>query len=248
MLFEFTLPQVQAKLIRRYKRFLCDAELPDGSTITAHCPNPGRMTSIIPETERIQLSDLGPPGNSGRKLRYRWELAQAGPELVLVNTQVANKVAEQLLLPGAALRRRLQIPEENELLKEVKIEGSRFDFAYRDKAGVMSYLEVKQVSLRVNDQKDQRWAAFPDAVTQRGERHLRELTRMRQQGTRTLLLYVVGRSDVDAVRPAAEVDPTYAETFAKAMEAGVEMQAVRLTVSPQGLEFGGWLPVHAHTP
>lgn len=240
-----------AKLLRRYKRFLADFELPSGELVTAHCPNPGRMSSILPSPELCYLTDFRQLGHNKRKLDFRWELAQMKDSMVVVNTQLANQVARELLLHHRQLREKLGAQSETVLTKEVSLEPTdgvrtRFDFALTGPDGP-TYIEVKQVSLRAGDDNDgRRWAAFPDAVTARGKRHLEELTRLKNEGLKTALLYMVGRSDVDAVRPAEEVDPAYAEAFRKARTAGVLMEACRLTATPEGLFFDQFLPVHSH--
>ena len=237
-----------AKLLRRYKRFLADFELPTGEKVTAHCPNPGRMSSILPSPEVCYLTDFREVANSTRKLDFRWELAQMKDSMVVVNTQLANLVAHELLLHLPQLRENLDISPQAILTKEVSLEPgdgvrTRFDFALTTPEGP-TYIEVKQVSLRAADDNGLRWAAFPDAVTARGKRHLEELTRLKKEGFKTALLYMVGRSDVDAVRPAEEVDPAYAQAFREALAAGVLMQACRLIAKPEGLFFDDFLPVH----
>lgn len=249
---------VVGRLVRRYKRYLCEVELANGEVVTAHCPNPGRMTSSLETDQRVYLADLGPPPVKGRKLRYRWEFAEVGahtPEAswVLVNTQCANKVAAVLLQSGGALSGKLKLDEQGVVKSEVspsplsahpRPQGTRFDFCHTDLAGRRCWIEVKQVTLKVESDRGVRWAAFPDATSQRGARHLRELTELRRaQGERTVLFYVVGRDDVDAVRPAHEVDPAYAEAFAEAVEAGVECFALTLKITTAGLFLGRWLPV-----
>lgn len=234
-------PLLKARLIRRYKRFLADAELESGELVTAHCPNPGRMTSILPECETIYLKDLGP--SPTRKLRYRWELASTRQTNILVNTQWANKVAAKLL--EGPLRTELELPEDSIVQSEVSYGESRFDFAYSCQAtGRSGYLEVKQVTLRVGDREGLRWAAFPDAVTARGARHLEHLGQLARMGVETRLLYVVGRDDVDAVRAAHEVDPNYAQVFGDARKSGVQIHAAGLKVDRGGLKFSKWLPVN----
>ncbi len=233
-------PLIRARLVRRYKRFLADVELESGELVTAHCPNPGRMTSILPETDEVYLTDLG--DSPKRKLRYRWELARTSDSFILVNTQWANKVAAELLLPEAPLHSRLGLASDAQVKPETRFEGSRFDFAYPRPDG-LGYLEVKQVTLRVSDQGGKRWAAFPDAVTARGRRHLEHLTQLAREGIETRLLYVVGREDVDAVRAANEVDPEYAQAFENAIAAGVQVHAAGMSIGLEGLRFSHWIPV-----
>ncbi|MFA7482551.1 MAG: DNA/RNA nuclease SfsA [Vulcanimicrobiota bacterium] len=241
---------VTARFLRRYKRFLTDVRLEDGTEVTVHCPNPGRMSSILPHAETVYLSDLRElPGK--RKLDYRWELAKVRGELVVVNTQLANRVAGRLLgLP--AIREDLLLPLESPLRSELRIPGrkSRFDFGLSDTSGRDYVIEVKQVSMRVADQGTTRWAAFPDAVTARGKRHLEELAELSRSGATAILLYVVGRSDVNLLRPAYEVDPHYSEAFERALEAGVTARACRLSATLDGLYWDGWLSIRigATTP
>ncbi len=248
---------VTGRLVRRYKRYLCEVELTGGEVVTAHCPNPGRMTSCLMDDQKVYLTDLGPPSAKGRKLRYRWEFADVGGEgggdskgsLVLVNTQCANRVAATLLQPDGALAGKLQLDARGSLKSEAPAPaemggGTRFDFCHTDSEGRRCWIEVKQVTLKVESDGERRWAAFPDAISVRGARHLRELTQLRKaRGERTVLFYVVGRDDVDAVRPAREVDPVYADAFSEAIAAGVECVALALRITTDGLFFGRWLPV-----
>lgn len=239
-------PLVKARLIRRYKRFLADVELSDGSHETVHCPNPGRMTSILSDCQEVYLCDLRSlPGR--RKLRYRWELARTKSALVLVNTQLANKVVTNLLRDPVIVSSMFTI-HDHRLLSEVSPPLSnrvktRFDFCLEAASdGRRHYIEVKQVTLRAPDQDSLRWAAFPDAVSARGARHLNQLAQLAQAGVASTLLYVVGRNDIDAVRPAVEVDPAYANALAQAQKAGVSVLACRVRVTPRALYFDGWLP------
>ena len=227
---------------------MSDHLLPDGREITAHCPNPGRMSSILPSPEAVYLTDLSSIPSPKRKLDFRWELARVDGTFVVVNTQLANKVAANLLHHHEETRQKLGISAALNIRSEVSLPSTtgtttRFDFAVETPENELVYLEVKQVSLRASDDSGLRWAAFPDAVTARGKRHLEELTRLRQEGHRTLLLYIVGRDDVDAVRPAHEIDSAYAEAFFRAKESGVEIFAVGLKADPSGLYFRTWLPV-----
>lgn len=220
--------------------------------MTAHCPNPGRMSSILPDPRAVYLTDLSNSPNPKRKLDYRWELAQIGDTFVVVNTQLANKVASEMLHHHSETRQKLGLTESSLIRSEVSIPSTggtktRFDFALQTDERETVYLEVKQVSLRAADQGSCRWAAFPDAVTARGRRHLEELTQLQLSGHRTILLYIVGRDDVDAVRPAVEIDPAYGRAFKNAMESGVEVLAARMKVSPEALSFDKWLPVHLNS-
>ena len=205
------------------------------------------MSSILPDPEFIFLSDLRALVNPKRKLDFRWELAQVKGTLVTVNTQLANLVAGNLLSKDSRARQKLGISECSSLTRDLSVlapsgSQSRFDFAFSDEVGKPLYLEVKQVSLKVGDAQGKRWAAFPDAVSARARRHLEELTTMTKAGISTALLYIVGRSDVDAVRPAWEVDPHYAEAYRRAVESGVKVLACQIEVRLDELRFARWLP------
>ncbi len=213
---------IQARLLKRYKRFLADIEFPDGSRFTAHCPNPGRMTSCLPDQGQILVDDHR--GHPTRKLPFTWELSQCHGTWVLVNTQRTNAVAR------AALERGLipELSDFEELAAEQKWGDSRFDFRLDQD----TWVEVKQVTLRVGCE-----AAFPDTVTARGRKHLERLLELRRRGGRAVMLYLVARQDVESYRPAWEVDPAYAKAWQAARAAGVEMLAYRLRVQPRGIEL-----------
>lgn len=248
LVHQFEAPIITARLLKRYKRYLADVELADGQQVTVHCPNPGRLTSVLPHCQTVFLSDLREHPRKGRKLDFRWEMALVEDTHVVVNTQIANKVASRILNDRLA---DFGLPAEGAIKSEVSYtspEGtrSRFDFAHTIDDGDPIYIEVKQVSLRVADADGRRWGAFPDAVTARGTRHLKELTKLVQTGKRAILCYIVARNDVDAVRSAHEIDPTYAEAFAEAQRAGVEMFACRLKARPEGIFFDAPIPVERH--
>lgn len=238
--------------MKRYKRFLADVVLDDGREITAHCPNPGRMSSILPAPKAVYLTELPPDPRGTRKLDFRWELAEMESGFVVVNTQLANRVALRLLNEHAATKERLRLTPDCQVQSEVTVKtavgkNTRFDFFINHGNGKACYLEVKQVSLRAADQDSTRWAAFPDAVTARGKRHLEHLISLHQAGHRCVLFYVVGRGDVDKVRPAVEIDPEYGATFQRALREGVEVVACRLAVTPEGLSFDRFIPVDSFT-
>ncbi len=220
------LPEViHGTLIRRYKRFLADVELEDGSVITAHCPNTGRMTTCAEPGYRAVLSDSG---NPKRKYRFTWELAHNGRCWICVNTGRANEMAFEAVANG-------WIPElagYDEVIREQTFGSSRFDLLLK-KGDAHCYVEVKNVTLLAEDGR----YAFPDAVTARGRKHLNELIEVVRAGHRAAMLFVIPRSDGCGFRAAHEIDPEYAEALKKAAAGGVELYAYRADVSPAELRL-----------
>jgi len=220
----FPLPLHDGVLLKRYKRFLADVRLSSGETVTAHCPNPGAMTGCDRPGSAVLLSDSR---NPARKLRFTWELVRVGRIWVCVNTQVANRAVRRWLETG-------QLLSGYETVRpEVTVGNCRFDFGLDDRA----YVEVKSVTLKTDDGL----AAFPDSVTERGRRHVETLASLK--GVRRILLYFVARADVDAVRPADEIDPAYGEALRRAADAGVEIMAVRARFTRRGVQQGPALDV-----
>jgi len=215
----FDAPLINGILIKRYKRFLADVQMADGSIITVHCPNTGRMTTCAEPGWRVALSDSQ---NSKRKYRYTWELVHNGQCWICVNTNRANEIAAEAVAAGI-------IPELSgytEVLREQKFGNSRLDLLLRTGAE-LCYVEVKNVTLLLNDGL----YAFSDAVTERGRKHLNELVDVVRAGHRAAMLFIIPRSDGTAFRVAHEVDPQYAEALKKACATGVEIYAWRADVS-----------------
>jgi len=239
---QFQSPLIEARLIRRYKRFLADMELGDGRVVVAHCANPGSMLGMAEPGARCWLADVAGPG---RKLGYSWKLVESGG-LAVVDTAVANKVV------GEALRAR-RVPGF-ERFGRVRAEvpygaGSRVDFVLSDAGGEAGrdagavHLEVKSVTLRRGAATSGGWAEFPDAVTARGARHLDELAALARAGRRAVLLFLVAREGCAGVRVAADIDPAYARAFDAARAAGVEVLALGTRISLDGVEAGALMPV-----
>ncbi len=232
---EFDPPLIPATLIRRYKRFLADVRLDDGREVTVHTPNTGAMTGCAEPGSRIWLRDSG---NPKRKYPLAWELSTApGGALVGVNTHLANR----LVLEGIESGVIEPLRGYSEIRREVRYgtEGSRIDLLLREPGRADCYVEIKSVTL-VRGRGE---AAFPDAVSARGTKHLRELAGIVRGGDRAVLLFCVQRQDARVVRPAADIDPAYARTLAEARDAGVEVLAWRAAVSPQGIRLDTRLPV-----
>ncbi|WP_236234302.1 DNA/RNA nuclease SfsA [Pseudomonas tohonis] len=224
---KFVPPLEQGRLLRRYKRFLADIETLDGELLTIHCPNTGSMLNCMSEGCRVWFSRSNDPR---RKLPGTWEITETPQgRLACVNTARANALVEE------ALRADL-IPELagfTALKREVAygVENSRADFRLDYPTGEV-FVEVKSVTLGFDGTAV---AAFPDAVTVRGSKHLRELAALARQGMRAVQFYCVNLSGIEAVRAAVEIDPAYAAALADAKAAGVEVLAYGAEVSPEGL-------------
>ena len=222
---KFSEPLIFGTLIKRYKRFLADVELDDGSVTTAHCPNTGRMTTCADPGWRVALSDSR---NPKRKCRYTWELVHNGTCWICVNTGRANEVAFEAISKGWVPK----LSGYAEVLREQTFGNSRFDLLLKT-GGKLCYVEVKSVTLVTDDG----CYAFPDAVTDRGRKHLNELVEVVKAGHRAAMLFVIPRADGTTFRAAREIDPQYAAALADAIEAGVEMHAWRADVSPEELRL-----------
>ncbi|WP_338488314.1 DNA/RNA nuclease SfsA [Pseudomonas trivialis] len=216
-------PLEEARLIRRYKRFLTDIETVTGELLTIHCPNTGSMLNCMVEGGQVWFSRSDDPK---RKLPGTWEIAETPQgRLACVNTARANQLVEEALRDGV-------ISELNgftALKREVPYgqEKSRIDFRLEYQEGA-AYVEVKSVTLGFDGSAV---AAFPDAVTQRGAKHLRELAHLARSGVRAVQLYCVNLSGIEAVRPAVEIDAGYAGALREAKAAGVEVLAYGVRVT-----------------
>jgi sugar fermentation stimulation protein A len=228
---------IPATLARRYKRFLADVVLDSGDVTTVHVANPGAMTGLDRPLSRVWLSDSG---NPLRKLRYTWELVEtdlgSGLELVGVNTGLPHQLAAEALERGL-------IPELRDyasVRREVRYGvSSRIDFLLTAPQRPPCYLEIKNVHLM----RRPRLAEFPDCVTERGAKHLRDLTAMRVTGSRAVLLYVIQVGSADNFAVARDIDPTYAAEFRLAREHGVEMLAWRCSVELDGIAIAARVPI-----
>ena len=234
----FQTPLLPAVLIRRYKRFLADARLEDGTEITAHCANPGSMMGLAEPGSRIWLE---PNDDPKKKLKYGWRLVDhENGHFTGVDTSVPNRALKAALMAH-------QLPELATypmVRSEVKYgEKSRIDFLLTGDGLPDLYVEVKSVTLS----RKTGLAEFPDSVTARGTKHLGELQQMVTEGHRAMMLYLVQRTDAQTVTLASDIDPTYAAAFAAARAAGVEVMAYGCQITPDAIEIGTRLPFHDTT-
>ncbi len=230
----FQTPLVPARLIRRYKRFLADMRLADGTEVVAHCPNPGSMMGLDAPGLPCWLE---PNDDARKKLNYGWRLAELPDGHVAgIDTAVPNRIVREALLARAVP----ELAAYGTVRAEVRYgRASRVDFLLTEPGLPDAYVEVKNVHLRRSGD----WAEFPDCVTVRGARHLDELAGMAAQGHRAVMLYVVQRTDCARFRLAEDIDGNYAAAAARAQSAGVEMLCHGCAISPQAITLDGPLPL-----
>ena len=225
-------PLVSGRLVRRYKRFLADVRLADGQEVTAHCANPGSMLGLLEDGAEVWLFKNADPR---RKLRWSWELVRSEGALVPVNTSNPNRIVAKAI----AEERIPELRGYTQVRPEVRYgEGSRIDFLLTAPELAPCYLEIKNVHLR-----RQGCAEFPDCVTARGTRHLRELSAMRAAGARSVILFLVQRDDCNAFAPAADLDPVYARELLLARDGGVEILCYDCSVNLERVRLRRPLPV-----
>jgi sugar fermentation stimulation protein A len=228
---DFPTPLIRATLVKRYKRFLADCVLEDGTAVTAHCANPGSMMGLAAPGSRIWLE---PNDDPKKKLKFGWRLVEHDTgDFTGVDTSLPNRMLKAALMAG-------EVPDlvAPMVRAEVKYgQNSRIDFLLTG-AGPDTYVEVKSVTLS----RALGIAEFPDSVTARGAKHMAELADMAQAGHRAVIFYLVQRTDAREVRIAGDIDPVYAAAVRTALAAGVEALAYACDITPCGVTLGTRLP------
>lgn len=226
---EFKEKLVHGTLIKRYKRFLSDVALDNGTVVIAHCTNSGSMKSCLENGAEVYLSPVNDPK---RKTRFTWEMIKINGDWIGINTGNPNKLAFEAvsagLIPG--------LEGYTTVKREVKFEDSRFDI-YAENDNEQCFIEVKNVTMKIG-----KYARFPDAVTVRGQKHLKTLMQVKSRGIRAVMLYVIQRSDVEIFAPANAIDPNYAKLLKEAVNAGVEVIPMQARVTPEKIELTKQLP------
>ena len=234
---KFPVPLIEGRLVRRYKRFLADVELADGSMVVAHCANTGSMLGCKEPGCRVWLSASDDPK---RKLAWTWELVESDGFLVGIHTGRTNGLVREAIEAGL-------VPElrgYDAIRAEVPYGGddgkrSRIDLLLEGGGRPRCWVEVKNVTAAV----ERGVALFPDAVTERGQKHLREMMDKVAVGERAVLFFCVQRGDVHEVRPADAIDPRYGQLLRQALAAGVEAIAWRATPTPAEILLAQPIPV-----
>ncbi|MBT3660444.1 MAG: DNA/RNA nuclease SfsA [Rhodospirillaceae bacterium] len=229
---KFHAPLLKGTLIKRYKRFMADVTLEDGSEVTAHCANSGSMLSVNDPGAEVWLS---PAKNPDRKLKFTWEMIRIKRALVGINTQHPNGLVADAIEDGTIT----ELQGFEKARREVKYgKNSRIDILLGEGEdalqGPRCYVEVKNVTMR-RDLTKGAPAEFPDGVTARGAKHLVELSDMVKEGHRAVMIYLVQRGDADEMVIARDIDPTYGETLDKARKAGVEVLAYKCKLTSKSI-------------
>lgn len=227
MIFQSKL--IEGTLLRRYKRFLTDVMLPDGTRVTAHCTNSGSMKSCIEEGARVMLSKND---NPNRKTQYTWEMIEIDNRWVGINTSHPNLIVFEAmknnLIPG--------LTGYTDIRREITVHDSRLDIVATN-SNEAAFIEVKNVTYKEGD-----YALFPDAVTTRGLKHLHNLARIKHEGHRAVMVYVIQRTDVSVFAPASNIDPEYAKALKEVYSTGVEIFPLICSVSPTEISINRLIP------
>lgn len=228
----FKTPLLKGSFIKRYKRFFVDFELENGSVATAHCPNTGAMKGLLTPGCEVYVSKSD---NPNRKLAYTLEMMREDNTLVGVNTSHPNALVEEAI----AAKLIPQLDDYASMKREVKYgQNSRIDLLLSSPKHPNCYVEVKNVHYKVGDT-----ALFPDAVTERGQKHILELLEMKQQGHRSVMFFVIQRNDVENFDFAELIDPVYADLARQAILSGLEAFAFTFDVSPNEIKLARQVPI-----
>jgi sugar fermentation stimulation protein A len=234
---QYELPLIEGRLIKRYKRFLADIRLADGSEITVHCPNTGSMKRCAEPDSRVWLSDSA---NPKRKYQFTWEWVEVDEKYkACVNTARPNRLVEEALLARSIP----QFTGDYQVVREPKVEDGRLDFRldFAPAEGqTPTYIEVKSVTLL---EQDNGLGCFPDAVTARGLKHLQRLLVLHQEGHRAVLLFCVPHEGIQRVRAADHIDPAYAKALSEVVKQGVEVLAYSVKFDHAGMTLLNEIPV-----
>ena len=218
MKFEESL--IKGRLIKRYKRFLADIKLSNGKIVTAHCPNPGSMLSLFSKGCEVWVSKKN---NVKSKLLYSWELVKIKRNFVGINTLLTNKIA----IEAIKNKRIEELSKHKFVKKEVSLNKSTRIDILMELRGKPCYIEVKNVTLN----RKKSVAEFPDSITKRGTKHLKELSALAERGISAIMLYIVQRSDCKFFKIAHDIDSEYAENLIQAQKKGVKILCYNCSVS-----------------
>ena len=225
---QFSSSLIEAKLIKRYKRFLADVIFKNGEKKTVYCPNPGSMLGLTQKNTKIWLQESI---NKNSKYKFIWRLVENSKgKLICIDTQMANKIIYENLLK----RNIPELKKYEEIILEPKVtDGSRLDFLLKSKGEKSCYIEVKSSTLS----RDPDISEFPDSVTLRGSKHLSLLTNLKNDGFRAIQIYLIQRSDTNYFKIAKDIDQQYFKSFQIAKKSGVEILILQSLISYDGIKL-----------
>tara|TARA_Y100001958_G_C21175667_1_gene506531 strand:- start:455 stop:1183 length:729 start_codon:yes stop_codon:yes gene_type:complete len=237
---KFLTPLKEGTILKRYKRFLADIQLPSGEIITAHTANTGSMKTCWEPGWKAIISFHD---NPKRKLKYSLEMTHNGKTWIGINTSLPNKLAKEAIENGLIK----ELKGYPFIKPEVKTGDSRIDLLLSkekdaDTKKDQFFVEIKNVTLKGDDHQ-KKAALFPDAVSTRGQKHIQELIRLHKEGYNAALLFIVQREDVDYFAPAKEIDPVYSELLKKANKEGVLILAYQCSMSKKEIIINRSIPV-----
>ena len=216
---------LQGTLVKRYKRFFVDIKYKN-KIITGHCPNTGSMMGLLNKGNKIWFSRSD---NLSRKLKYTLEIIEVGKKMIGINTLLTNKIVFEAL----SQKKIKNFAKFNNITPEVKFsDKTRFDFLISDNKE-KCFLEVKNVTLSRKD----KIAEFPDAITSRGTKHLKELIIAKQRGFESYILYLIQREDCKSFRIAKDIDEEYKIAFDKALKKGVKIICYDCKISTEEIKL-----------
>jgi sugar fermentation stimulation protein A len=233
----FPTPLLRGTLVQRINRFMAEVQLDDGGAVTAAVPNTGSMLGLKTPGSRVWLSVSDSPT---RKYPHTWEMVETdlgkGPVIVGINTNHPNKIVTEAIQAGQvkALQGYASLKREQKYGK-----NSRIDILLEDPKKATCYVEIKNVHLS----RSAGLAEFPDSVTERGVKHLAELSDMVAAGRRAVMVYLIQRADVTKLAFARDIDTTYADAFIAAKAAGVEAIALRCALDEHGIHVETTVPI-----
>ena len=216
---------ISGQFVKRYKRFFADVKI-NGKIVTAHCPNTGSMLGLLKKGNKVWLTKSN---NPNRKLKYTLQIIQDKNSKVGVNTHLANKIVLEALQNN-------QIKEFNRKI-EIKPEtkfgpNTRFDFLIT-KNNFKAFVEVKNVTLS----REKSIAEFPDAVTSRGLKHIKELIKAKKKGYKIYILYLIQRNDCKYFKIAEDIDPEYSDSLSKAVKKKLNILCFDCIFSSKGIKL-----------
>ena len=216
---------ISGEFIKRYKRFFVDIKM-GNNTVTAHCPNTGSMMGLLKKGNKVWLSKSD---NPKRKLKYTLQIFENQNSKIGINTHLTNKIVFDAL-KKRSIKNFIKL---DDIKQEVKFgENTRFDFLLTEKTK-KTFIEVKNVTLS----REKNVAEFPDAVTSRGLKHVKELLKAKQKGFEIYLLFVIQRNDCSIFQLAKDIDPKYCELLIKAVKKNLKILCYDCKFSPKGIKL-----------